>query len=343
MSQNDLIITAQDAKTTQISGNTFKHKELIRSLGGRWDATGKHWLLPTEKLQDLLASIPNVAQDAPSMQSRLRGILGDVASDPSMRDTMRALAEARAPPPARHRNPIETAVRAIVEDHAPPQSQLAPVVTTLRIPATGTFPVKDQIKAAGGRWDPATKEWIVPITFDDSIIPPLPARAPLPVRAEVAERAISPTRKRSLPHCGLCGVEGHRRDRCTFMCPYCQMVGNHLEDECPNYECPQCHQEGTHYPPAEGEKRCLGLNPRWKLMERILTLQSKDDKVGVRGDPLHVCECNRSSVCKACQLICCSHTVCVGLSPSECQNKEAYFECSKHKGMRVVLQVGHEH
>jgi hypothetical protein len=80
-----------------------------------------------------------------------------------------------------------------------------------------TFSVKDEIKKRGGRWDPETKSWFVPIDFDDSIVP---------------EKAGSITKRKAI-HCGFCHQEGHRRDQCTYTCFSCGAVRDHMSENCP--------------------------------------------------------------------------------------------------------------
>jgi hypothetical protein len=46
----------------------------------------------------------------------------------------------------------------------------------------GTFPIKDQIRARGGRWDPAARVWTLPAGTDTTFIPPPPL-----TRAEALE------------------------------------------------------------------------------------------------------------------------------------------------------------
>ncbi len=58
-------------------------------------------------------------------------------------------------------------------------------VTTLedgRIQLSGsTFPVRDQIKARGGRWDPASRTWTLPAGTDTTFeVPPPPPPPPPP-------------------------------------------------------------------------------------------------------------------------------------------------------------------
>jgi len=104
-----------------------------------------------------------------------------------------------------------------------PAPQPSPVPTR-RIPGHGTFAVKDEIKKAGGRWDPDTKEWIVPVSFDDSIIPK--------VEKKEAPPAEHVPRPRAPPHCGICRSPNHKRDKCDYVCTACGKIGKHLSGRC---------------------------------------------------------------------------------------------------------------
>lgn len=36
--------------TTVWTGNTYPHRELIKSLGGKWDAARKAWIVPRQSM-----------------------------------------------------------------------------------------------------------------------------------------------------------------------------------------------------------------------------------------------------------------------------------------------------
>ena len=48
----------------------------------------------------------------------------------------------------------------------------------------GTFDIRDQIRARGGRWDPAARVWILPAGTDTAfatvVVPPAPKPKPVP-------------------------------------------------------------------------------------------------------------------------------------------------------------------
>lgn len=37
---------------TKVSGNTYQYRELLRSLGGRWDKDEKVWILPPLSMRE---------------------------------------------------------------------------------------------------------------------------------------------------------------------------------------------------------------------------------------------------------------------------------------------------
>lgn len=41
----------------ELHGNTFPHKELIKSNGGKWDASNKYWMVPEDKYEMLNAKV----------------------------------------------------------------------------------------------------------------------------------------------------------------------------------------------------------------------------------------------------------------------------------------------
>jgi hypothetical protein len=89
--------------------------------------------------------------------------------------------------------------------------------------------------------------------FDDSIIP-----------GEVASVSAS---KRAAPRCGICGEEGHRRDRCKQKCQYCGAQGAHLSDDCPT------------------------MDENWRRLKK---------------PGRNFCRCDATKVCWACKNLCCS-------------------------------------
>lgn len=101
----------------------------------------------------------------------------------------------------------------------------APSKETMLISKENTWKVKDQIVKAGGCWEPATGEWRVPIDFDMSIIPKV---EPKPSRAAIASAEAQHAR---VIHCGLCGAEGHMKNKC--LCPHCGTIGFHRPNQCP--------------------------------------------------------------------------------------------------------------
>lgn len=153
---------------------------------------------------------------------------------------------------------------------------------TMLIPSTNTYGVKDQIVKAGGRWVPETKEWRVPIDFDMSIVPKVESRQS---RAAVASATGGTTgevvaQRPRVIHCGLCGAEGHARNRCT--CSHCGTVGFHRPDRCPT------------------------IHPRWKFL-----VQNPD--FGCTCNATHLCDscehvCCRDAVPVPC--VCLLKTLC---------------------------------
>lgn len=49
-----------------------------------------------------------------------------------------------------------------------------------------TFPIKDQVKAAGGRWDPAQKIWMVPESEHARLSALIPGKTPRAYKAPEA-------------------------------------------------------------------------------------------------------------------------------------------------------------
>lgn len=43
---------------TIVTGNTYQYRELLRSLGGRWDAERKAWLLPPLSMRERSSMCP---------------------------------------------------------------------------------------------------------------------------------------------------------------------------------------------------------------------------------------------------------------------------------------------
>lgn len=39
-------------RETEWSGNTYAHRDYIRSLGGRWDAANKVWIVPAMTMRE---------------------------------------------------------------------------------------------------------------------------------------------------------------------------------------------------------------------------------------------------------------------------------------------------
>lgn len=38
-------MSLKNVRTARVSGNTFAHRDKIKSLGGRWDGDGKVWVI----------------------------------------------------------------------------------------------------------------------------------------------------------------------------------------------------------------------------------------------------------------------------------------------------------
>lgn len=136
-----------------------------------------------------------------------------------------------------------------------------------RLSGIGTFSIRDQIKKAGGRWDPTTKEWIVPADFV------LPARAS---SAHTSDNDEVPKQERARPHCSICRQEGHRRDHCDYECPHCKAHGQHIAELCPI------------------------IDKRWKRFASIpeeVRLKSPQEK-------FH-CSCSMKELCWICENVCC--------------------------------------
>ena len=77
-----------------------------------------------------------------------------------------------------------------------------------------TFPVKEQLKALGGRWDPATKGWRVPDENFDSAMA-LVASAPKGyVAGVVGPNYSAPRARRAWRPCGYPGCNRSHCDEC---------------------------------------------------------------------------------------------------------------------------------
>jgi len=84
---------------------------------------------------------------------------------------------------------------------AAPRGRKSLVITSLadgRIQLSGaTYPVHDQIKARGGRWNPAERVWVLPAGSDTTFVAPVvappaaPPAAPLFVRRDRLGRCCS--------------------------------------------------------------------------------------------------------------------------------------------------------
>jgi hypothetical protein len=191
-----LVFTKRTDGSTVVTGDTFIHKEKIKILGGTWNPAVKAWILPPNA--DLKSLEPFTSQ-APVCRPAL---------------PLRTEISPETPKPAVSKTSLPTLTSLISK--ALTQSTL-----TRRIPGKGTYDVKDEIKKAGGRWDAETKEWIVPMNFDDSIVPQQEPKV------------------RASPRCSVCRSEEHRKDRCTYVCEKCGAQGQHNSSECPTTSLPK--------------------------------------------------------------------------------------------------------
>jgi hypothetical protein len=200
--------TAQQPDGTYlVSGNTFPIKDTLRKQGGTWDAGRKAWIMPQEF--DPI-SIKATAVITPTTSLRGATTIGvsqddDYGEEPLTIDTS---------PATRSKTKI-------------PRGEV------MLISSVGTFKIKDRIVKAGGRWKPETKQWEVPIDFDMSIIPKAEEKTKTTTfGSQAAEN--SETFASKVPrviHCGLCGKEGHTRNKCQ--CSNCGTIGLHIPEQCP--------------------------------------------------------------------------------------------------------------
>jgi len=129
-----------------------------------------------------------------------------------------------------------------------------------------TYAVKEEIKKAGGRWDPRAKGWRVPLDFDDSIIPQSVSKTHTSPPAPLSSPLSSPPLP-SPPACEFCKKVGHTQASCSYECDYCGAKRQHLTGDCPT------------------ESRC------WKLL---------------KGSKNFECTCDGSTVCWYCRNMCCT-------------------------------------
>ena len=77
-----------------------------------------------------------------------------------------------------------------------------------KVAITGnTYPIKDQIKALGGKWDADQRAWMVPANKAEE------AKA-LVANAPKEEKAKSDGKKRYFAKCADCGIASHGWYRC---------------------------------------------------------------------------------------------------------------------------------
>lgn len=107
--------------------------------------------------------------------------------------------------------------REIVDDDGNPMV-IPPQLKLIR--NCNSYKMRDEIKQAGGRWDPDRKGWVVPVAFDESIIP-----------QDDRQRDDEGNVVRRKPKCSICGSEDHKKNTCP--CEICGIVGRHSTNNCP--------------------------------------------------------------------------------------------------------------
>ncbi len=85
------------------------------------------------------------------------------------------------------------------------------------------FKVKDKIIAGGGSWNPERRGWIVPASFDESIIPP-----------DDRQRDENGNVIKKASKCSFCSSEDHKKNKCP--CTNCRMIGLHPTKDCPTID-----------------------------------------------------------------------------------------------------------
>ena len=229
---HSLSVTQQHDGKQFVCGNTFAIKDTLKKYGGIWDAGRKGWIMPQMFDPSVLSftseKAPTQTTKAPSTQKN--DDYGEVPIAKAQRNDDDDFGEV----------PIVQTQRSDFGETPIAQSQRVgarmPPGSTILIPSTNTYKVKDLIAKAGGRWRPATKQWEVPADFDMSIIPTSEEK---PVASAAAPASSGVGRPRVI-HCGLCGQEGHPKNRCQ--CSHCGTIGMHRPDQCPT------------------------VNPRWKFL-----------------------------------------------------------------------------
>jgi hypothetical protein len=44
---------------TKIEGNTYKHREALKAMGGKWNAAAKCWMVPDERAEEARKLVGN--------------------------------------------------------------------------------------------------------------------------------------------------------------------------------------------------------------------------------------------------------------------------------------------
>jgi len=96
-----------------------------------------------------------------------------------------------------------------------------------RIQLSGaTFPVRDQIKARGGRWDPAARSWTLPAGTDTVFAPAVAAAPAAAMAAAVAAYVPYVTRDRSGRCCAAATAAMDKGDPYGPLWYHCKLHGS---------------------------------------------------------------------------------------------------------------------
>jgi hypothetical protein len=185
-----LVYTSLPDKSTLITGNTFPLKTVFRDLGGRWDARLKGWIMPPECNLSKLGLTP---PSAPTEKS--------VPNPPAETSPGASIPKADVPAPS---DPVPKAdvvapstltskAETVVSISSAPAAEksvsdaTAPGVGSGSVPklakgvfyeeraqeihiAGNTFNMRGELRDLGARWSSAWKSWVLPLSFDVSIL-----------------------------------------------------------------------------------------------------------------------------------------------------------------------------
>lgn len=109
-----------------VTGNTYPHRVALRAMGGKWDAEAQGWRVPQDRAGEACALVAGVAVAFVGAQ------------------------RAQAPRPQQAQRP------------APRRDGRAQRGPSTVLVEGDTFPVRDALRAMGGRWDRTAKAWRIP-------------------------------------------------------------------------------------------------------------------------------------------------------------------------------------